>query len=66
MARRGDEDWAFELAKTRKPTGRWTITVIDFLRELQKVGFDWSPSQANDYIRYISLPGASKMKAIMD
>lgn len=52
MVRRGDEDWAFELAKTRKPTGRWTITVVDFLRELQKVGFDWSPSQANDYIRY--------------
>lgn len=52
MARRGDEAWAFQLAKKRKPTGRWTITVVDFLRELQKVGFDWSPGQANEYIQY--------------
>ncbi|MGE8070122.1 DNA polymerase V [Serratia ureilytica] len=52
MARRGDGAWAFQLAKKRKPTGRWTITVVDFLRELQKVGFDWSPGQANEYIQY--------------
>jgi hypothetical protein len=42
----------FNWPKKRKPTGRWTITVVDFLRELQKVGFDWSPGQANEYIQY--------------
>ncbi|CAI0764936.1 hypothetical protein [Serratia quinivorans] len=52
MARRGDEAWAFELARKREPTGRWIITVADFLRELRGVGFDWSPSQANKYIKF--------------
>lgn len=50
MARRDDIETAFRAAVEFKPDGRRIVTTEAFVRELQKVKWDWTLKEANKWI----------------
>ncbi len=55
MSRMYDLPAAFDNAMTRDKQGRYTVSILDFVHELEKVNHHFSPRQANDWIaRYKS------------
>ncbi len=51
MPRRADIDTAFRKAIRRDHRNRRTVTTRDFLESLREYNWEWTPDQANHYIR---------------
>lgn len=52
MGRRDDIPAAFNSSIKVAPNGRRTVTTADFVAELARVNYDWSPKQANEWIEH--------------
>ncbi|MGP6457475.1 DNA polymerase V [Enterobacter ludwigii] len=50
MPRYYEIETAWRAAIRREPNGRQTVTTENFVRELEKVNWHWSPRQANQWI----------------
>lgn len=49
--RLSDVPYAFQQAVRIAPSGKRTVRVFDFVRELARINCEWSPTVANDWIK---------------